>query len=31
MDKYHDCGVGINWDVIDSWIDHIKELRKKTA
>ena len=31
MNKYHDCGVGINWDVIDSWIDHIKELGRKTA
>ena len=31
MDKYHDCEVGINWDVIDSWIDHVKELRKEVA
>jgi hypothetical protein len=22
MSKYHNCEVGINWDVIDSWIDH---------
>jgi hypothetical protein len=31
MDKYHDCGVGINWDVIDSWIDHVKQKRKEAA
>jgi hypothetical protein len=31
MDKYHDCDVGINWDVIDSWIDHVKAQRKEVA
>ena len=31
MDKCHDCEVGLNWDVIESWIDHVKELRRKTA
>ena len=31
VDKYHDCEVGICWDVIDSWIDHVKEQRRKTA
>ena len=31
MDKYHDCEVGINWDVIDAWIDHIKQQRKEVA
>jgi hypothetical protein len=30
-DKYHDCEVGICWDVIDGWIDHVKELRKETV
>ena len=28
MNKYHDSEVGINWDVIDGWIDHVKEHRK---
>jgi hypothetical protein len=31
MDKYHDANNGICWDVIDGWIDHVKELRKETA
>ena len=31
MDKYHDCEVGICWDVIDGWIDHVKGLRKEVA
>jgi hypothetical protein len=31
MDKYHDCEVGINWDVIESWIEHVKAQRKKIA
>lgn len=30
-DKYHDCDVGLNWEVLDSWIDHVKSLRKKAA
>ena len=21
MDRYHDCTVGMNWDVIDVWTD----------
>jgi len=29
MDKYHNCEVGINWDVIENWIDEVKELRHK--
>jgi hypothetical protein len=29
MNKYHDCEVGINWDVIENWIDKVKELRHK--
>jgi len=31
MNKYHDSEVGLNWDVIDSWIDHVKKLRKEVA
>ena len=31
MIKEHDCEVGINWDVIDAWIDHVKGLRKEIA
>lgn len=31
MDKYHDANNGICWDVIDGWIDHVKELRKEIA
>jgi len=31
MDKYHDCEIGINWDMIDSWIDHVKAQRKETV
>ena len=31
MIKEHDCEVGINWDVIDSWINHVKGLRKEIA
>jgi hypothetical protein len=27
MNKYHDSEVGINWDVIDSWVDHVKAQR----
>jgi hypothetical protein len=29
MEKYHDCEVGINWDVINNWIDHIKSQRRE--
>jgi len=31
MIKEHDCEIGINWDVIDSWINHVKGLRKEIA
>ena len=31
MMKEHDCEVGLNWDVIDGWIDHVKGLRKEVA
>ena len=31
MDKYHDCDIGICWDVIDGWIDHVKQQRKELA
>lgn len=31
MTKEHDCEVGINWDVIDAWIDHVKAQRKEVA
>jgi hypothetical protein len=30
-DKYHDCEVGINWEVLDSWADHVKQQRKEVA
>lgn len=29
MEKYHNCEVGINWDVIDNWIDHVTAQRKE--
>jgi len=28
VSKRHDCNVGINWDVIDYWIDQILEDRE---
>jgi len=28
MKKYHDSEVGICWDVINTWIEHIKNQRK---
>ena len=31
MEKYHDCEVGINWDVINDLIDHVKAQRKEVA
>jgi hypothetical protein len=31
MSKYHDCEIGINWDVIDNWVDHIVGQRKEVA
>lgn len=30
-DKYHDCSEGLNWDVLDGWIDRVKLQRKATA
>ena len=27
-DKYHDCTEGLNWDVLDGWIDRVKAQRK---
>jgi hypothetical protein len=31
MNKYHDSEIGINWDVIEHWIDHVKGIRKEVA
>jgi len=31
MSKYHDCEIGINWDVIDNWVDHVVKQRKEVA
>lgn len=31
MSKYHNCDVGINWDVIDNWIEHVVAQRKEAA
>jgi hypothetical protein len=31
MDKYHDCEVGICWDVIYNWIEEVKSHRKEVA
>ena len=28
MNRNHDCEVGINWDSIDAWIEHVKEQRE---
>ena len=30
-DKYHDCENGLNWEVFDSWADHVKAQRKEAA
>lgn len=30
-DKYHDCEKGINWEVLDSWAEHVRGLRKEEA
>lgn len=30
-DKYHDCTEGLNWDVLDGWIDRVKAERKAAA
>ena len=30
-DKYHDCEIGLNWEMFDSWAEHVKKLRKETA
>lgn len=29
MEKYLDANVGINWETIDCWVDHVIELRKE--
>lgn len=29
LDRHSDSAVGINWDVIDAWIDHVKAQRKE--
>jgi hypothetical protein len=31
MDKNHDCEVGINWDVIDGWVDFVVSQREKES
>ena len=28
-EREHDSEVGINWEVLDFWIDHVKEQRKE--
>jgi hypothetical protein len=30
-DKYHDCTEGLNWDVLDGWIERFKAQRKAAA
>ena len=30
-DKYYDSGIGINCDVLESWINHVKQQRKEVA
>jgi hypothetical protein len=30
-DKYHDAEHGINWEVLQSWVDHIIEQKQKAA
>jgi hypothetical protein len=30
-DKYHNAEIGINWDVLESWINHVKQQRKAAA
>lgn len=30
-EREHDSEVGINWEVLDFWIDHVKEQRKEVA
>jgi hypothetical protein len=29
--KYRDCEIGINWGVLESYIDHVKSQRKEVA
>ena len=31
VNRKHDCNIGINWDVIDYWIDQIVEERGEVA
>ena len=26
MNKYHDANIGINWEVIEAWIDYFKSI-----
>jgi hypothetical protein len=28
IEKNHDCEVGINWDVIDNWVEHVVGVTK---
>jgi len=28
-EKHHNAELGINWDVLDNWIDHVKAQRKE--
>jgi hypothetical protein len=30
-EKHHNSELGINWDVLDNWIDHVKAQRKEKA
>jgi len=30
-DKYHNSEQGINWDVLENWIEHVKQQRKAAA
>ena len=30
-DKHHDSEVGLNWEVFDSWAEHVRNLRKEVA
>ena len=30
-EREHDSEVGINWEVLDFWIDHVKQQRKEVA
>jgi len=30
-EKNHDSGIGINWEVLESWIEYVKQQRKEVA